>query len=220
MSRRPAGLPEALVFDWDNTLVDTWVHIRKALNHTLEAMGHEPWTLEETRQRVRASARDTFPALFGARAEEAIQVFYEAFEAGHLANLNALPGAEAALRRLAEAGVVMAVVSNKQGRLLRREAEHIGWNGLFHRLVGATDAARDKPAPDPVILALEDSGVAPGPGVWFVGDTDMDMVCARNAGCRPVLLRREPPEPGEFDAAEPDLYVESWQALAERALNT
>ena len=63
----PAALPapKALLFDWDNTLVDTWSVIHHALAVTFEAFGRTPWTLEETRQRVRASARDAFPELFG-----------------------------------------------------------------------------------------------------------------------------------------------------------
>ena len=47
----------------------------------------------------------------------------------------------------------------------------------------------DKPAVAPVEMALAGSGVARGPDVWFVGDTDIDMTCAVNAGCYTVLLR-------------------------------
>ena len=61
------GRPAALLFDWDNTLADTWPAIHHALAVTFRAMDREPWTLEETRARVRASARDSFPALFGSR---------------------------------------------------------------------------------------------------------------------------------------------------------
>lgn len=56
--------PKAILFDWDNTLVDSWAAIQDAQNHTLTAFGLEPWTLEETRQRVRGSMRDTYPQLF------------------------------------------------------------------------------------------------------------------------------------------------------------
>jgi phosphoglycolate phosphatase len=36
--------------------------------------------------------------------------------------------------------MLLGVVSNKRGYLLRREAAHLGWMSLFHRLVGANDA--------------------------------------------------------------------------------
>jgi len=46
----------------------------------------------------------------------------------------------------------------------------------------------DKPDAAPVRLALEQSGIDPGETVWFVGDTGIDMECAHNSGCVPVLL--------------------------------
>ena len=191
--------PRALLFDWDNTLVDTWSVIHHALNVTLEAMGHEPWTLEETRSRVRASARDSFPRLFGGRAEEAMEVFYDTYEREHLQRLRVLPGVGKMLAELSgRNGLYLAVVSNKKGPIMRREAAHLGWNRIFQRLVGAEDAAADKPDRAAVDLALEGSGIEAGPAVWFVGDTDIDMHCAEAAGCTGVLLREAPAGAQEF----------------------
>jgi len=59
MSQQIKTRPKALLFDWDNTLVNTWPAIHDANNYTLVAMGHEPWTFEETLQRVRKSMRDS-----------------------------------------------------------------------------------------------------------------------------------------------------------------
>jgi len=207
-------LPRALLFDWDNTLVDTWTVIHHAINRTFAEMGHPQWTLEETRARVRASARDSFPLLFGARAEEATELFYRIFEADHLAKLRAHAGATEMLEGLAGRGdIYLAVVSNKRGPILRREAAHLGWDRFFVRLVGANDATRDKPAAEAVEMALAGSGLAPGPDVWFVGDTDIDMACAVNTGCQPVLLRETPPEDGEFGPQVPRIHVPDCAAL-------
>jgi phosphoglycolate phosphatase len=214
--------PSTVLFDWDNTLVDTWAVIHTALNTTLAAMGEPTWTLAETRARVRRSAREAFPAWFGGRAEEASRIFYEAFEAEHLAQLRPLPGAAELIDGLAAAGYDLAVISNKQGYLLRREADHLGWTGRFRALVGAGDAAADKPDPAAVTLALggEDSPRAAGPSVWLVGDTDIDMDCAGRAGCVPVLLRAEPPGAGEFADSPPAVHVGGCAELAELLLTS
>jgi phosphoglycolate phosphatase len=203
-----------VIFDWDNTLIDSWPTIHDAQNHTLAAFGMEPWTLEETRRRVRGSMRDSFPALFGERWEEAGEVFYARFAARHIETLEPLPGAEEMLETLQAAGLYLAVVSNKVGRYLRAEAAHLGWERYFGRLVGAFDAPRDKPAIDPVAMALEGSSTVPSPAVWFVGDADIDLECATNAGCIPVLARNKPPEPGEFTAHPPALHVDGCMALS------
>jgi phosphoglycolate phosphatase len=187
-------LPRAILFDWDNTLVDSWGTIHYALNVTLERFGLPPWSLDETRERVRQSLRDSFPKLFGDRWEAARQVYLDAFTSVHLDRLEPLPGAGDAIELLAGNGLYLGVVSNKTGRILRLEAERLGWTRHFGRLVGATDAAADKPEVAPVDLALEPSGVARGAEVWFVGDTGLDMECAYNAGCVPVLVHAADPD--------------------------
>ena len=104
-------------------------------------MGHTPWTLAETRDRVRASLRDSFPRMFGDRWHEAEKIYYDTFAANHLRRLREMPGAGAMLAGLAARGLYLAVVSNKQGRFLRLEADQLSWTGYFGRLIGAKDAA-------------------------------------------------------------------------------
>jgi phosphoglycolate phosphatase len=208
--------PRAILFDWDNTLVDNWAVIAEAMNAAFDAFAMPRWTLAETMARTRASLRDSFPKMFGSRAKEAGRIFSEHFAARHLQQLREMPGAGDLLRGLAGQGVHLAIVSNKRGRFLRLEADHLGWTGHFAKLVGAADAPEDKPAIAPVDLALAGSGIPRGPDVWFVGDADIDIVCAVNAGCFPVLLRREPMGPDEFDSHKPGLHLPDCAALAAR----
>jgi phosphoglycolate phosphatase len=184
--------PQAVLFDWDNTLVDSWATIHEALNHVMSAMDKPSWSIEETRSRVRLSLRESFPLHFGERWEEARGIYLDRFRAIHLERLTALPGCAELLEALTGEGIYLGVVSNKTGVLLRREAEQLGWSRHFGRIVGAGDAAADKPHPAPVGLALEASGITAGEDVWFVGDTGVDMICAGNAGCVPVLLGGDP----------------------------
>lgn len=205
--------PKAILFDWDNTLVETWPVIHAALEKTFVAFGLEPWTFEQTKARVRRSMRESFPPLFGERWEEAGAFFYEAFRAIHLDGLTPCDGAEDMLRRLDAEGVYLGIVSNKSGDVLREEAEHLGWTRYLRSVIGALDAKLDKPAPDPVDLALDGSGIARGPDVWFVGDTGVDLECARNCGCVGVLIRPQAPAKGEFGTIVPALHFVDCRAL-------
>ena len=54
--------PKAIIFDWDDTLIDNWQAIHAALNLTLNKMGHERWSFEKTKSNVRRSMRDSFPS--------------------------------------------------------------------------------------------------------------------------------------------------------------
>jgi len=102
---RPAELarPKAILFDWDNTLVNTWPTIIECYRDTFTALGQTPWTDQEVRDRAHGSLRDHFPKLFAERAGEAEKVFYETFYRIHLERLRPLPGADHLLERMPNA---------------------------------------------------------------------------------------------------------------------
>ena len=216
----PERRPQAIIFDWDNTLVDSWPVIGDALNTTLTTFGHDPWSPDEVRTRVRKSTREAFPILFGDKWEDAVEVFYARYGAIHADLVHPIPGIAEMLSELTEMEIYLAVVSNKRGDFLRKEVDHLGWNQYFGQIVGAKDAERDKPAIDPVHMALVD-----GPefsnnwalsDIWFVGDADIDMECAVNANCTPILLRQHDPEQDEFADFPPVWQFQSGQALCKR----
>ncbi len=185
--------PAAILFDWDNTLVDGWAAIEAGLNDAFRAFGMREWSRGEVLANVRRSLRESFPDVFGAQWERARDIFYAGVKARHLEVLRPMPGAEGMLAALA---VPLGVVSNKQGALLRAEAAHLGWAPRFGAMVGAGDAAADKPSAAPILLALETMGLQAGlhagrrasPTIWYVGDTALDMEAARAAGVTAVLL--------------------------------
>ena len=209
---------EAVIFDWDNTLVDAWGGIVAALNVVLGEWNLPAWTEAEGRARIRGSVRDTFPGLFGddwPRAARRLRETMAALPPGHL---RLMPGAEAALA--AAAAWPAAVVSNKEGETLRREVAHLGWTARFGAIVGAGDADADKPHPAPIWHALGLIGVKPGRSVWYVGDTGSDMQAARAAGCTAVLVGNAAHDGGlgvlEETGAAPHLRIVNAHSLAAR----
>ena len=179
--------PTAVLFDWDNTLVDTWPVIHEAMVATFQAMGHEPWTLQQTKERVRKSMRDAFPELFGDQWEKAGEIYQKQYKSTHLQKLQPLALSLEVLKRVRELGIFNGVVSNKKGPTLRLEVEHMGWMPMFDTVIGSDDAARDKPHADPVHLAFKETNIIPSEHVWFVGDSDVDLECALNTGCTAIL---------------------------------
>ena len=213
------GKPRAILFDWDNTLIDSWPTITDALNTTFEAFDMPPWTLNEVRARVARSMRDSFPALFGDKWRDAGEVFYERYAAIHVKMLKPLPGAETMLQTLNDTGIHLGVVSNKKGDFLRNEVKHLEWDRFFGAIVGALDAEIDKPDPKPVDLALKPSGIERGPGVWFAGDASIDLECAHNAGLTPILIRELAPGPGEMENHPPARHFPDCDALCKFVIN-
>lgn len=185
--------PRAVIFDWDDTVVNNWTTAVQALNTALVHMGMQAWTNEECLRRSGGSAQDLFSSLFGDRWQDADKIYYDTFHALLDNKINIHNHIEDIFSALHTAGVYLAVVSNKRGNLLRAEVGKVAFDRYFGRIVGAGDAAADKPDPAPVLLALRDSGILPGPDVWFIGDSHADMICAHRAGCSAVLIETKPP---------------------------
>jgi phosphoglycolate phosphatase len=203
--------PTALLYDWDNTLVDAWGGIAHAQNAVFRAFAMPEWSVAETRERVRGSLRDVYPGMFGSEWGRARDIFYAALKQGHLDHVRPMPGAASLLE--AGRGAPQAVVSNKAGPFLRAEVKHLGWADHFRSVLGAGDAARDKPDPAPLLEALSVCGRKPGKPVWYIGDTALDMQAARNAGVTAVLVG-DAAHDGGIGRAAPDLHFPDCAALA------
>src|SRR5487761_2093208 len=115
-------LPTTLLYDWDNTLADGWAGIAAALNAVFAQFALPAWSVTDTKERVRVSLRESFPAMFGGEWERARDIFYAALEEQHLHHVRPMPGAAEALA--AGARWPQGVVSNKTGRYLRAEVAH------------------------------------------------------------------------------------------------
>jgi phosphoglycolate phosphatase len=201
------------LYDWDNTLVDGWAGITGALNTVFSAFDRPLWTVEDTRNRVRVSLRESFPVMFGDRWEFARDLFYRSLTEQHLSHVRPMPGAAEALA--AGAGWPKGVVSNKAGPFLRAEVTHLGWDAHFRAVIGAGDATADKPDPAPIHLALARMNVPLAGPVWYLGDTALDMQAARAAGVVAVLIG-DAAHDGGVERAAPDIYFPTAHDLAAR----
>ena len=180
--------PKAVIFDWDNTLVDTWPLIQTAIDKTMISMGREAWGLEKVRDNVHKSMRESFPEIFGNDWEKAGEIYKNTYRSIHLEQIQLLSNGLKLINKLEEKGILQFVVSNKIGATLRKEAAKISVDKKFFALIGAGDANTDKPSKEPVNLALIGSDLdATKDEIWFVGDTIADVECAYNSGCRPIV---------------------------------
>jgi HAD superfamily hydrolase (TIGR01509 family) len=178
-------LPDALLFDLDGVLVDTyevWFHL---LNDVARRLGHA------------AVGRDLYRASWGQGIEEDVRRFYpgrsipeinalyEKHYPDHLERLKVMEGAGAALAGWAQP---KAVVTNSPFAIGSRALEVAGLRVHFRDVVGCDMVARSKPAPDGVLLACEKLGVAPARAL-MIGDSRFDEGAARAAGVPFVWFR-------------------------------
>jgi phosphoglycolate phosphatase len=201
--------PEAVIFDWDGTLVNTLPGLRLAHNHVRTSLGHPPWTEAEFMANLKYSSRELYPKIYGDKAQLAFETLYKFIEKTHIDHLDVLPGAEDLLIFLQEHRIPAGLASNKVHNYLVRETEHLGWDQYFYCILGSGKAARDKPAADPILLALQLAKIPLAPEkIWFVGDTVTDLLAARESGSIAVLITHGQDRRALIEEHKPALVVE------------
>ena len=185
-------LPKTMIFDWDGTLADSFVFLNMAHNHVRTVFDMLPMPPEEFKYYFGKPREVLYQVMYESRAEEA-KTHFEAYVIQNHHKLQPLDGAGDLLQALHQAGVTMSVVTNKRSKFVVPEIENMGWSHYFVSVVGAGEAIADKPDLAPLHLALEKGGIENNPAeTWFIGDTDIDMLCARAFGCRAVLIGETP----------------------------
>ncbi len=174
--------PPALLFDLDGTLIDSIELILRAMRHSFIGYGGQPPTDEAWRAMIGRPLADTFRAFVGDEAEvQRLIARYREYQLAHHDRLvQPYDGVVAAIRRFAEAGHPMALVTSKADWLAQRALVHVGLDRLITVVVGCDSCTRHKPHPEPVERAL---GLlrAPAHEAIFVGDSPHDIEAGRAA---------------------------------------
>ncbi len=97
------------------------------------------------------------------------------------------PGVRKALCELSQAGVAMAICSNKPQFLCDRILGELGLAGHFAAIIGSAPDRPRKPHPQTAHLALQGLGGTPE-DTLYCGDSLVDLATARAAGLHAVLV--------------------------------
>lgn len=212
--------PDAVFFDWDGTLTEGFDAIFNGHNEALRHFGLPPLSQEDLRLQIRLSGREAYPKIFGDRWQEALDIFKAYVTTHHLEHIKAIAGSDQVLQLLSRKGIIAGVISNKTHAILEREIDHLGWRPYFRAVVGAGLAAKDKPSAEPVWLAAEQAGInLKTQMLWYIGDTEVDILTARAAGCKAIFighglgqlnhLAQSPPDLSVYDHADLIKYLQT-----------
>lgn len=174
-------LPQAVFWDWDGTIADSYSFLNDAHNHTLTQLGFPPFNGDEYREYFGKPREVLYPAIYKDKAEEAKEIFQSyVFENAHKVKI--IDGCREVLDFFKNHNIPMGVVSNKKASFIKEEMKHADLEKYFCTLIGAGDALADKPSSKPLDLAIETSGIsAEYKNIWLVGDTENDLACATAA---------------------------------------
>lgn len=182
------------IFDLDGTLLDTLADLAASCNYALRTHGMPEHSIDDVRRFVGNGVRKLMERAVPDGAanpdfEAAFATFREYYMLHSLDTTKPYPGVPEVLAELKAHGCRLAVVSNKMMAATVELCHHF-FPDTIEVAIGENEAAgiRKKPAPDTVFAALKELGVEKECAV-YVGDSDVDIATARNAGipCISVL---------------------------------
>ena len=184
-------MPKLVIFDLDGTLIDSRMDLAGAVNYMRASMGLEPL---DTERIIRFTGNGAAALVRRAIADAEVD-FEEAlkrmrtFYHDHVADTTMLyPGVSAGLKQLHDAGVKLAVVSNKPSRETDKILTLLDVRPFFSDVIGGDSDYPLKPEPD-ALTALKEKYALENADCWMVGDHYTDLEAGRRAGFRRILVK-------------------------------
>jgi HAD superfamily hydrolase (TIGR01509 family) len=207
--RRPHGLDpgmiEAVVFDLDGVLIDSepvWERVRREL--VAERGGH--WAPDAQRKLMGMSTPEWARYLsedlgVGLPADQVAALVTDRMAASYREHLPLLPGAVAAVRRLA-ARWPLGLASSAPAVLVDTVLESSGLRSCFLVTMSTEQVARGKPAPDIYLAVAARLGYSP-PDCAAIEDSSNGLRSAAAAGLHVIAVPRPqyPPDPDALASA-------------------
>ena len=192
------------IFDLDGTLLDTLTDLAASCNYALRTHGMPEHSIDDVRRFVGNGVRKLMERAIPDGAtnpdfDATFATFREHYMLHSLDTTKPYPGIPEVLAELKARGCRLAVVSNKMMAATVELCHHF-FPDTIEVAIGENEAAgiRKKPAPDTVFAAFDSLSIPRpfeggardgGISAVYVGDSDVDIATAHNAGipCISVL---------------------------------
>lgn len=180
---------QVVLFDLDGTLLDTLDDLHAAVNFVLEKYRLPIRTRDEVRAFIGNGIVKLMERSVGAGMRSMVNLDdvvtdFKAYYGAHCQEkTKPYDGVMELLANLKKAGVKVGVVSNKAHFATAQLCEYY-FGDLVDVAIGENEAGgvRKKPAPDSVFAAIEAVGGVDSSCVVYVGDSEVDIQTAMNAG--------------------------------------
>ena len=181
-------MKKAVIFDLDGTLADSLESIWYCANYAIGTCGFDPIPLEKYNifvgdgadtliKRCLAYSGDTEGEYFE-KAFLQYQLFFKEHCMYHVKPYDGIPETLDALK---QAGIKIAVFSNKPHERTVDVVETLFGKDYFDEILGQADDRPKKPSPNGVFYLAEKLGVEIQ-DIAYVGDTSTDMMTGKSAG--------------------------------------
>ena len=170
-----------VLWDMDGTVLDTLEDLHAAINVSLRHFSLPEVSAEAVRAGLGNGAAHLVSVVAPEDRRQEVLAFYKPYYDAHCnIQTRPYPGILPLMEALKGRGVRQAIISNKPHPAVKALAEAY-FPGLLDSAVGESETVRRKPNPDAVLAAVKEMGLKLAECV-YIGDTEVDLATARNAG--------------------------------------
>lgn len=199
---------DAIIFDLDGTLADTFALIVAAWNAALTPHTGKVYSPDDVIARFGPPDSQMIRnELAGPLAEQAIEAYHAHYETHHDI-VSAFEGIDVLLQELSSRKVPLGLMTGKGRRSAEITLRALQWEERFGAVVTGDDVEHQKPAPDGPLLAAKMLEVS-SRSCAFVGDSPADMLAARAARMLAVAAAWHGHYTDKIRALKPDVWATS-----------
>lgn len=209
---------EAILFDFEGTLVNFQWNLKGAVQETLEMLHALGFPLDRLRGKKYSTlmrvAMEIAPE-FGQSSDEVrekIGTIYDRYDEDALTRWTLRPQAKDFLHSLKTKGFKTGLVSNVGKRALEGALQKLGLHPLFDVVVTRNDVQALKPSGGGIVSALNQIQVTKDKAV-YVGDSIDDIQAAKEAGLKVIIILGGENPKADLLSTKPDFLIQNFDEL-------
>ena len=170
-----------IAFDWDQTLWNSWDLHLMAAHHAARAVGQPEPSEDLMASTFSVPFARYLEMVFPRDTQEATRHYMDYYHSRVQEYGNLFEGVPQTLKALRDGGAKVALLSDKQDIYGNVELSSAGISDLFDHVLFLDDGRAYKPDPEGLLQVVKSLSVKKE-DVVYVGDSHVDVQCARRAG--------------------------------------
>ncbi len=203
-----------ILFDLDGTLIDSTDAILYCFENSFMVAGLEKRDAQKIKSLI-GYPLDVMYKELGVEEGliwEMVDIYKSCYRKISKQMTTMLPNAKEAIKEASKMAR-LGIVTTKTARYSRELLEHMEVMEYFEVLVGREDVENPKPNPEPIYTALDRMGEYDGKKIFMIGDTKLDLICARDAGVTGIGVKCGYGEESELKEYSELVFEDSLEAI-------
>jgi len=173
-----------VIFDLDGTLIDTKQEILEVFSQAFENLGKK-LDIYKMEKNIGLPLEELLEALLGKYDERFEKEIKRIYYSPRERKIRVFSGLNEIIKNN---NFKKAILTSKRRKTALTDLRYLGIDGYFPIIIGADDVVKRKPCKEGIEKIIELADCKNKKDVFMVGDTEMDIMAAKNAGVKSIAV--------------------------------